>query len=1118
MKTLPRLSTKTAPPLFSGQPYALPALQPKSKVLFFMRWARLFVWLLAVNILTFPCFVSAEPQPPLRIGSEIDFPPYVDIDAQGQATGFAVELFTAVAAVMDIPITFHPDQWDTVWQNLKTGKIDALPLVERIPEREGLVEFTRTHTIGYDSFFVRKDSAVIDSIDQARDMNIIVVRSDAAHEELVNRGFTTQLVIVDTLADGFRLLASGQHDAVLAPLLQGNAEIHRTGLDKNVIPGPLLKEYRREFCFAVPKGNIELRDRLDQGLAIVKANGEYDRLYKKWLSIYELPTFPVKYVAWGAMAAVILLALMGLWTRQLRRQVELRTAELAQAYTAVHAERQLLHDVLQALPVYVLLLSPDYQVTFANRFFKQRYGNDHGRPCYKYLFKRDKPCTVCETFEVLKTNAPINWRWTGPDGHDYEIHDIPFTDSDGSPMIMEVGIDITEMNRAKQALYEANASLEQRVTKRTTELEVARQEAEQTRDLLRVTMDNAPALMSYVDKDCRYRRVNRKYEQWLRLNNEQIRGRHMGDVLGEAAWQSVEPYVKRVLAGEQVAFELQVPYLGSGPLWVHATYSPDFDAEGQVRGFVVHVLDISERKKAEEALVKAHGLLDGLLTQAPVGFAYLNCKLHYQLINDRLAEINGLPAAAHIGQRIHDIVPMLAPAIEEIIDQILTTGEPVKDRELSGEIPSAPGVTRYWNESWYPLYDNAAEITGFGVIVEDITERKQAENALHEADHRKDEFLAMLAHELRNPLAPISNAVQIMKLSNLDQTQLDWCRDIIGRQVEHLVRLVDDLLDVSRISRGKIELKKEPLEVSIIVQRAVETSQPLIDAHRHQIAVHVPPEPIVIDGDLVRLSQVVSNLLNNAAKYTDEGGCISLTVEPAANELFIRVRDNGCGIDPSSLSGLFQLFYQVDRTIDRSGGGLGIGLALVKSLVTMHGGDVWAQSEGRGQGSEFVIRLPCLPQSPTVPVPGQIAHRTNEDSLRILVVDDNRDAAQSLSLLLTSEGHTVSLAYDGHAALEAALAERPQVLLLDIGLPGMDGYAVARALRQHPELKMTHLIALSGYGRQEDRELAKSAEFNSYLIKPVNFDELQRALSPAIASRQDSLISQTPIINNYADS
>ncbi|MDD5460233.1 MAG: ATP-binding protein [Methylococcales bacterium] len=865
------------------------------------RWVSLPALLLLWVILGFPVITDAERQQTLFVGSEIDFTSYADTDDQGHSTGFAVDLLAAVAAVMAIPVSFHPD------------------------------------------------------------------RSDAAHEAPVGRGFSSQLVIVGDLADGFRLLASGQHDGLPAPFVQGDWQVHRLGLEEIIKPGPLLKEYLREFCFAVRKGDIAIHDRLDQGLAIVKASGEYDHLYRKWLGIYESPVFPVKYVVWGAGGAAGLLIFLALRTWTLRRQVRLRTAELAQAYTDVQAERQRLHDVLQALPVYVVLLSQDYQVMFANRFFEQRYGKAHQRRCYEYLFDRSKPCDVCETFKVMKTGAPTDGEWTGPDDHDYEIHNFPFTDSDGSPMIMEVGIDVTEMKRAKQALCEANASLEQRVAERTAELEKAR-------DLLQTTMDNAPALMAYIDAECRYRRVNKNFQTWFGLRYDQICGRHMRHVLGEAAWEAITPYVQRVLAGEQVAFELQAYYLEADARWVRATYSPDFDEAGKVRGFVAHVLDINDHKCAEEAL--------------------------------------------------------------------------------------------------------------------------------HEADRRKDEFLAMLAHELRNPLTPIRNATQIMKLSNNDESRLVWCRDVIDRQVEQLIRLVNDLLDISRVSRGKIELKKEYLDISAIVQRAVETSQPLIEARHHRFSVHLPPDPVLIEGDLVRLSQVVANLLNNAAKYTDAGGCISLTVEQADADIFIRVRDNGRGIDPSALPRLFQLFYQVDRTIDRSEGGLGIGLSLVSSLVRLHGGKVWATSAGRGQGSEFVISLPCLPETLAVPVSSKIEPKSAEGRLRILVVDDNRDAAQSLSILLSNAGHTVSLGYDGHAALSVALAEHPQVVLLDIGLPGMDGYAVARALRQHPALKYVHLIALSGYGREVDREQARAAGFNSYLTKPVNFDELQRALPQPLLSGQ----------------
>ncbi|MGZ5001210.1 MAG: hybrid sensor histidine kinase/response regulator, partial [Methylomonas sp.] len=388
----------------------------------------------------------------------------------------------------------------------------------------------------------------------------------------------------------------------------------------------------------------------------------------------------------------------------------------------------------------------------------------------------------------------------------------------------------------------------------------------------------------------------------------------------------------------------------------------------------------------------------------------------------------------------------------------------------------------------------------------DITERKQAEQALKDADRRKDEFLAMLAHELRNPLAPIRNAVEIQKLSGSDPSRLAWCNEIIERQVEHLTRLVDDLLDVSRISRGLVELKKEPLEIRDFILPSLETCQPLIETRRHRFSLAVPPESVWVEGDRIRLAQAVSNLLNNAAKYTEEGGQIGLSVEASDREVGIHVSDNGRGIDPVDLSHLFDLFYQADRNIDRAQGGLGIGLSLVHNLVANHGGNVQAFSAGRGQGSEFVIRLPRLILSSSTASPSSAAPATLcRNKFRILVVDDNRDAAESLALLLESEGHQVMTAFDGLCALETARTERPDIILLDIGLPGMDGYAVAQALRQNHELEQTKLIALTGYGQPDDREKSTVSGFNEHLVKPVDIEKLRKLLASYPAtSLQDS--------------
>jgi signal transduction histidine kinase/CheY-like chemotaxis protein len=375
---------------------------------------------------------------------------------------------------------------------------------------------------------------------------------------------------------------------------------------------------------------------------------------------------------------------------------------------------------------------------------------------------------------------------------------------------------------------------------------------------------------------------------------------------------------------------------------------------------------------------------------------------------------------------------------------------------------------------------------------------------IQEADRRKTEFLAMLAHELRNPLAPIRNAVQLLRYQGGNDPQLEWARDIIDRQVQQMARLVDDLLDVSRITRGKINLQMEPIDAAAVVSRAVETSRPLIDARHHELTVSVLPEPLMVQADSTRLAQVLSNLLNNAAKYTEDGGHVWLTVAREGDEAVFRVRDSGMGIPPELLSSVFDLFIQADRSLDRSQGGLGIGLTLVRRLVELHGGTVKAFSAGPGKGSEFVVRLPVLKNvpAPERSVKSVSPPQKNGRSRRILVVDDNVDATESLALLLRLTGHEVSIAHDGQAALQLATTFRPSVVLLDLGLPGMSGYEVAQQMRRLPALTDTVLVALTGYGQDEDRQRSRAAGFDHHLVKPIDPESLPRLLDSLSRQRQ----------------
>lgn len=374
-----------------------------------------------------------------------------------------------------------------------------------------------------------------------------------------------------------------------------------------------------------------------------------------------------------------------------------------------------------------------------------------------------------------------------------------------------------------------------------------------------------------------------------------------------------------------------------------------------------------------------------------------------------------------------------------------------------------------------------------------VSERTEA---LKESDRRKDEFLAMLAHELRNPLGPVRNAVQVLHMKGPALPELKWAKDVIDRQMNSLTQLIDDLMDVSRINRGKLELRKQQLELSQVVQAAVETSLPLIEKHGHELTVKLPPQSILLNGDLTRLAQVFLNLLNNAAKFTAKGGRIDLSAERQGCEVLVSVKDTGIGISSAHTDTVFDMFSQVEGSLSRSQGGLGIGLSLVKRLVEMHQGRVEVKSDGADKGSEFLVRLPIAVEklSPIKAI-NEASDRTIQSSaLQVLVVDDNKDAALSLMILLKTLGNTVWMAHDGEEAVDSSAKYRPDVVLLDIGLPKMSGYDVARTIRQEPWGQKMTLIALTGWGQDEDKRKSKEAGFDRHMVKPVDPQSLMELL------------------------
>jgi signal transduction histidine kinase/ActR/RegA family two-component response regulator len=604
---------------------------------------------------------------------------------------------------------------------------------------------------------------------------------------------------------------------------------------------------------------------------------------------------------------------------------------------------------------------------------------------------------------------------------------------------------------------------------------------------------------------------NDSYRDILGAKHPAALGGRFHDIWSEI-WHDIGPLSERALRGEATyADRLYLVMNRHGydePTWFTFSYSPVRDERGEIAGMYCACVEVTDQVLAEKYRNEENERLRGLFAQAPGIMAVLRGPEHvFELTNQSYMQLVGHRQV--VGKSVREALPeIVGQGFFELLDRVYTTGEPFVGHALPVRLqrePEGPLEERYIDFVYQPIRDENGHVNGIFVEGSDVTARKVVEDELRAANRQKDQFLAMLAHELRNPLAPIMTAAQLLKLGRLDAKSVANASEIIVRQAEHMTDLVNDLLDVSRVTRGLVTLEREELDLNVIVAAAVEQVRPLIDMRRHALTLQLSGKPAHVTGDRTRLVQVISNILNNAAKYTAPGGRIVLAVTVEAQQVTVAVRDNGVGIAPEVLPYIFDLFTQAERTPDRSQGGLGIGLALVKSLVALHGGSVHARSDGLGQGSEFSISLPCVArapaQAPDAGAAGEADAVQDNGNLRVLVVDDNADAAQMLAALLEVQGHDVSVEYDARGALARAQDEHPDVLLLDIGLPDMDGYELARRLRAQPENAGATLVALTGYGQNQDRAEAQQAGFDHYLVKPADLNEVNEVLALAEARR-----------------
>jgi len=520
--------------------------------------------------------------------------------------------------------------------------------------------------------------------------------------------------------------------------------------------------------------------------------------------------------------------------------------------------------------------------------------------------------------------------------------------------------------------------------------------------------------------------------------------------------------------------------------------APIRNAADTVAGVVLVFRDITQRRKTEKALEKALVYADDIIATLREPFLVLNVDLRVKTANRAFYDRFQVTEGETEGRLVYDLGngQWDIPALRTLLDAVLSKNQSVQDFEVEHTFPSLGRKTMLLNARPFPPESKSPEL--ILLAVEDVTVLRTRADELAAANRHKDEFMATLAHELRNPLAPISNAVHYLGMDGLKITDVKTARDVIARQVIIMVRLIDDLLDVSRISRNTLGIRKERVELATVLESALESSRPLIEKSGHELTVSLPTESVQLNADPIRLAQAFLNLLNNSAKYTNAGGRIWLTAERQGSDAVVSVRDNGVGIPADMLARIFDLFTQVGDPLERSQGGLGIGLTLVRRLVEMHDGTIEAQSSGPDEGSEFLVRLPVFVQAPQEPPPESDGPKaTALSGRRILVVDDNRDSADSLGMLLRIKGNDVRTAYDGPEALEAAAAFLPELIMLDIGLPKLNGFEVARRIRQQPQGREMMLVALTGWGQDDDRRLSLEAGFDFHVVKPVDLAALE---------------------------
>ncbi|THC41865.1 ATP-binding protein [Massilia sp. Mn16-1_5] len=716
---------------------------------------------------------------------------------------------------------------------------------------------------------------------------------------------------------------------------------------------------------------------------------------------------------------------------------------------------------------------------------------------------KGEPDTTAFVRYAVEVNTPQGKRFE--ERYWSTVH-TPVLNEEGTPiLVVQNPVDVTELYRYDQQNEVATLQLALPSENNTENFNRAQMHEALSRILnnerehLRSLFNQAPGFVAVLMGPKHvFEMVNEAYYQLV--GHRELIGKAVWDALPEVAGQGFEQFLDQVyrtgVPWITRAMPIAIQREREGPIsqrYIDLVYEPYKDQYGTTVGIFAQGYDVTDAVEAQAARRESDERLRDGMDAAKMAVWDWNFTTGELAYSDNIGLVLGFSPTAMdvVGPHIH-------PDDREKIDRA--------HREAIAGAGTYQEVVRFlrpdngrqvWLDSRGKVqFDDEGKAVRMRGVTVDVTERYQAEFELREANRKKDEFLAMLAHELRNPLAPISTAAEMLRLTNAADTRTKKASEVISRQVKHMTALVDDLLDVSRVTRGLVELEKELVDIKGAVASAVEQARPLIEARRHALTVRTDATQATVLGDRTRLVQVIANLLNNAAKYTPQGGEITLAVHAEEGWVDIAVIDNGIGIDTLLLPHVFELFTQAARTPDRAQGGLGIGLALVKTMVALHGGTVTADSAGPGKGSTFTLRLPAITQrlKEHIEDAAREGMLAGPSPLRIMIVDDNVDAAESLAVLLEAQGHQVRVEAHPVPALAQAQLDPPEVLILDIGLPEMDGYELARRLRADPATSSALFIALTGYGQAHDRILSKSSGFEHHFVKPMDIERLGQVL------------------------